>query len=103
MLPLRPDALLLGNPTTIGFCLKQLRKRGLAVPGDLSIVGMDDWPTAEAFTPEIAAISNNYDAVAERAVEIITRNQKLDQPELIQEYIPGAFIERGSCIPTRKA
>ena len=103
VLPLRPDALLLGNPTTIGFCLKQLRKRGLAVPGDLSIVGMDDWPTAEAFTPEIAAISNNYDAVAERAVEIITRNQKLDQPELIQEYIPGAFIERGSCIPTRKA
>ena len=58
---------------------------------------------SEALTPEIAAISNNYDAVAERAVEIITRNQKLDQPELIQEYIPGAFIERGSCIPTRKA
>lgn len=103
VLPLQPNALLLGNPATIGFRLKQLRRRGLSVPANLSIVGMDDWPTAEAFTPEIAAISNNCNAVAERAVEIITRNQKLEQPELIQEYVPGTFIERGSCIPARKA
>ncbi|MBS1372326.1 MAG: substrate-binding domain-containing protein [Lentisphaeria bacterium] len=52
VLPLQPDALLLGNPATIGFRLKQLRRRGLSVPANLSIVGMDDWPTAEAFTPK---------------------------------------------------
>lgn len=97
VLPLKPDALILGNPITIQWCLRLLPEHGLRVPEDISIVGMDDWPSSKIFLPAITTIDNNYAAIGKRAVEIINENAALEQPVLHQEFIRGELRIGASC------
>ena len=96
VLPLKPDALIIGNPTTIQWCLRFLPQRGLRVPEDISIIGMDDWPTSMAQVPSITTIDNNFSAIGARAVEIINSGSGLENP--VQEFIRGALHKGDSCI-----
>ncbi len=97
VLPLRPDALILGNSVTINWCIRKLKERGIRVPEDISIIGMDSWSGSEATTPSITVIDNNYEEIARKAVEIIRSNAESDTPVLQEIFIKGSLIKRESC------
>ena len=76
--------------------------RGIAVPGDLSIVAYDD-EVAELFTPALTAVSPPRAAVGAAAVDLIAR--RLDDPRrpVHRVMLNPTLNVRGSTAPPRGA
>jgi len=70
----RPTALLAMSDRIALFALDWLKERGLQVPRDISIVGFDGVPEAEASTPALTTIVQPMDEIARVAVNAILEN-----------------------------
>jgi LacI family transcriptional regulator len=65
----RPTAVFAANDAMAIGCLAALREHGLAVPGDVSLVGFDDIPVARYLTPALTTVRVDIAALGARAVE----------------------------------
>jgi DNA-binding LacI/PurR family transcriptional regulator len=76
--------------------LRALHERGRRVPHDVSLVGFDDVPEAEFYTPPLTTVRPDFDAVAAAALALLL--EQLDSGELSQERrtIPPMLIPRDS-------
>lgn len=97
ILPLEPDALILGNAVAINWCIRKLREKNLRVPEDISIVGMDYWEGSQAMNPSITVIDNNYMEIGKQAVELILNNAKTEKPQKKEIFVKGKLIIGESC------
>jgi DNA-binding LacI/PurR family transcriptional regulator len=52
--------------------LRALTEAGLQVPHEISIVGFDDIPESEFFTPPLTTIRQNFEALGRGAMELLT-------------------------------
>jgi LacI family transcriptional regulator len=53
----RPDAVMCGNDLLAFAVIRKLTDRGLAVPSDVSVVGMDDTDLADMHLPSLSSVS----------------------------------------------
>ena len=103
VLPLKPDALIIGSAEASLLAIRQLKGRGLRVPQDISLIGMDAWIGCKAAMPSITVMNNNPERIAEEAVKAILSNIGSETPQLHEIFVPG-FLEYGeSCAPAKKA
>ncbi|MET0597933.1 MAG: LacI family DNA-binding transcriptional regulator [Mesorhizobium sp.] len=66
----RPDALFCGNDQVARGAADMLREMGLAVPGDVAIVGFDNWDVmALAARPPLSSVDMNLKALGREAGE----------------------------------
>jgi DNA-binding LacI/PurR family transcriptional regulator len=75
--------------------LKYLRKNGVAVPDDISLVGFDDVPAASYFSPSLTTIRQDTRTAAEALVGnllAMIAGEKSSFPS-----IPMSLVVRGSC------
>jgi len=70
-LPEPPTAIFAGNDEMAVGVLAAAAKHGLSVPRDLSVVGFDDTPAAEAAWPRLTTIHQPTAEMAEAAVEML--------------------------------
>jgi len=70
-LPEPPTAIFAGNDAMALGALAAAAKNGLSVPDDLSVVGFDDVPEAEAAWPRLTTIHQPTAEMAEAAVEML--------------------------------
>lgn len=70
----RPTALLAMSDRIALYALDWLKERGLQVPQDISIVGFDGVPEAEASTPPLTTIVQPMDEIARVAIHAILEN-----------------------------
>lgn len=70
-LPERPTAIFAANDEMAVGALAAAAKNGLSVPRDLSVVGFDDTPAAEAAWPRLTTIHQPTAEMAEAAVEML--------------------------------
>jgi DNA-binding LacI/PurR family transcriptional regulator len=69
------------RPTAVFACSDRLAsgvyeaaaERGLAVPGDLSVVGFDDLPEARWLTPQLTTVRQPVREMAAEAVRLVMR------------------------------
>jgi DNA-binding LacI/PurR family transcriptional regulator len=66
-----PTAILCMSDKVALIALKWLAARGIAVPGDVSIVGFDGVPEGEDSTPPLTTIAQPMAEMGRRAVELI--------------------------------
>jgi LacI family transcriptional regulator len=67
-LPNPPDALFCGNDQIARGAAEALRDRGVSVPGDVAIVGFDNWDVmVEASRPTLSSIDMNLSALGREA------------------------------------
>jgi len=102
VLPLEPDALVVGSDESAMWCCRVLKEKGLKIPDDISILSTSKWALGDAFEPAITAIDYDYEKIAKRAVEIIVENSKIPENEKLKQYnefIPAQLIIRESCSP----
>lgn len=78
-MPDRPTALFLTDPLPVIGALSEARKLGIDVPGDLSILGFDDFDARYALYPTLTAICQ--DAVAMGREALTALFGMLDQPD----------------------
>ena len=100
VLPLKPDALVVGSDESAMWCCRVLNEKGLRVPEDISILSTSKWALGDAFEPAITAIDYDYEKIAIRAVEIIIENSKISDKRKNKQYkelIPAKLVIRESC------
>ena len=97
----RPTAILCSNDMTAIGVLRAAYMKGLRVPQDLSVVGLDDIAFAEYTLPPLTTISLPRAELARAAFEAL-RQQAEDpvNPELQREFLVStSLVVRGSTAP----
>ncbi|MDD5707840.1 MAG: substrate-binding domain-containing protein, partial [Kiritimatiellae bacterium] len=82
-----------------GELIRQLNERGLSVPDDISLVGFDDDTHAHACPIPLTTFRQDFDAMAETAVELLQERMKDTQRPSHVVEIAGKRIERSSSGP----
>ena len=68
----KPDAIFCSNDgTTIGFMHSAIRD-GVNIPGEVAVVGFDDLPTCDLYTPTISSVHTSYELLGRKVIEVIT-------------------------------
>ncbi|BDZ44721.1 LacI family transcriptional regulator [Naasia aerilata] len=96
------SAVFCGNDElALGF-LAAARRRGISVPHDISVVGVDDMPEARFFAPPLTTVRFDFAALGERAFDMIRRRVEtgLRQEHLV---LPAELIVRESTAPPARA
>jgi LacI family xylobiose transport system transcriptional regulator len=103
-LPERPTAIFASSDLYALGVYEAARSLGVAIPGDLSVVGYDDLRIAQWAGPPLTTIHVPLLAMAEQAVQLVTR--LADEPDLAFSRIDidTSLVVRGStAAPTRSA
>ncbi|HEU0100375.1 MAG TPA: LacI family DNA-binding transcriptional regulator [Allosphingosinicella sp.] len=102
-LPEPPTAIFASNDDMAAATVSVAHRRGLVVPGDLSVVGFDDTALATSVWPELTTVKQPISAMAETAVELLLadlRVRRAGSPRrLIKRTLEHALIIRESSGP----
>lgn len=70
-LPDPPTAIFAANDKSAFECVRAARDGGVSVPGDLSVVGFDDIPSAALVTPPLTTVRQPLAQIGSAAVELL--------------------------------
>lgn len=94
-----PTAILGGNDELAAGVWKELTRRGISIPREMSLIGCGDRVEFAILEPELTSISVFVDQIGERLTNMLLT--RLDAPAVAQpsETQPSKLIERASCAP----
>jgi LacI family transcriptional regulator len=97
----RPTAIFASNDDMAAAIVSLAHRRGLRIPGNLSIAGFDDTPIAVKIWPTLTTVRQPVALIAERAatlaIQATRAPQTPDAPKrLVADYLPYELIERES-------
>ncbi|XWX04163.1 LacI family DNA-binding transcriptional regulator [Aggregatilineales bacterium SYSU G02658] len=95
----RPTAVIAVTDLIAVGVMLQAREFGLSLPADLSIIGFDNAPLVEYFTPALTTFEQRIPEIGHILVELVERMVRGDQPEHRQVLVPPRLIVRDSCAP----
>ncbi|WP_344971899.1 LacI family DNA-binding transcriptional regulator [Streptosporangium fragile] len=93
-------AVFVGNDQMALGALRAFAERGVRVPEQISIVGFDDIPESEFFTPPLTTVRQDFGAVGRCSIEVLLRQLEAG-PEWSHErhVVPPRFVVRASTAP----
>jgi DNA-binding LacI/PurR family transcriptional regulator len=94
-----PTAVFAGNDRTAFGLLDALRRAGLDVPHDVSVVGYDDSPLAQLSHIDLTTVNQNPARQAELAVRAVTDGLDAPDANLRDLAVPPALVVRGTTAP----
>lgn len=83
---------------TVGL-MEVFRDRGVAVPGQVSLVGFDDVVPQHLFAPPVTAIRQPTATLGERAVTLLVETDWREAADFPEEVVPVDLVVRGSVAP----
>jgi DNA-binding LacI/PurR family transcriptional regulator len=95
--PEPPKAVFVGNFQMMGGVLRAVRKLGLRVPKDLSLIGFDDSTWASVVDPPITVIAQQAYELGRMAAQMILDSIEGKKTKLGVTRLPTKLIERESC------
>ncbi|MFB9673965.1 LacI family DNA-binding transcriptional regulator [Streptosporangium vulgare] len=82
--------------------LRAFAEQGVRVPERLSIVGFDDIPESEFFTPPLTTIRQDFGAVGKHSIEVLLRQMEAGAEWSHERHVvPPRFVARASTAPFR--
>jgi LacI family transcriptional regulator len=101
--PESPTALLTWNDYAADEVYKSLRKRGLHIPEDVSIIGFDDIPSARTAAPPLTTVRQDVMQMAGTAVDLALRmlTTNSESPSACEIVCPVELIVRQSTAPPK--
>lgn len=98
----RPTALVAGGNQIFSGVLRAIRRLGLVIPRDLSVISCDDVDLTVLTDPPVTVISRNLDEVGRVAAEQLLRRIRGDEVgERYCHVVPTELILRESCSQVR--
>ncbi|MGW3147711.1 LacI family DNA-binding transcriptional regulator [Streptomyces sp. NPDC001177] len=97
----RPTALVCDDDKLAAGAYKALRRRGLRVPDDISVTGLDDLALATTIDPELTTVRLDAELFGERGMQALLAVLEGREPE--GGDIPVELVVRGSTAPPRDA
>jgi DNA-binding LacI/PurR family transcriptional regulator len=97
-----PTALVCASDVMALGAMSEVRRRGLAVPEDLSVVGFDDTPMAAFATPPLTTLTQPIAAMAREAIDgLIAELEDADGPVAHSRVFRPRLTLRGTTAPPR--
>ncbi len=90
-----PDAVFAANDQMALGLIRALTEAGITVPGEVSVAGFDDVDGAAYFTPPLTTIRQDFAALGERCLQVVTRVLS-GGDDVTFEPITPTLIVRGS-------
>ncbi|MEU4403607.1 LacI family DNA-binding transcriptional regulator [Streptosporangium sp. NPDC023963] len=82
--------------------LRAFAELGVRVPEQISIVGFDDIPESEFFTPPLTTIRQDFGAVGKYSIEVLLRQMEAGAEWSHERHVvPPRFVARASTAPFR--
>ncbi|MGC3961875.1 MAG: substrate-binding domain-containing protein [Rhodocyclaceae bacterium] len=78
-----------------------LRAAGLSIPGDVSLVGIDNISLCDVLSPGLTSVAQPFDLIAEAAVEQIVGRIRDPQQQPRETVLTPRLVERGSTAAPR--
>jgi LacI family transcriptional regulator len=102
-LPEPPTAIVAMNTFMAIGAIKEIQRRGLAMPDDVSFLMFDDPEWAALHTPGITTVSQPIQEIGARAFQLLEARMLNNNSGGREEVLfPTTLIIRGSCGPARK-
>lgn len=96
-----PTAILAGDDHRALLWIEELRRRGIAVPDEMSVIGFDDAVAAAHFAPGLTTIRQPAADVGRRAAGFVTALIDGASAGECRTVLPVEFIPRGTTAPPR--
>ncbi|WP_344917261.1 LacI family DNA-binding transcriptional regulator [Streptosporangium oxazolinicum] len=82
--------------------LRAFAELGVRVPEQISVVGFDDIPESEFFTPPLTTIRQDFGAVGKYSIEVLLRRMEAGAEWSRERHVvPPRFVPRASTAPFR--
>jgi LacI family transcriptional regulator len=96
-----PTAVVAANDLIALGVIEAAKERGLRCPRDISVIGFNDMPFADKFTPPLTTVRIPEYEIGRRAAQLL--RSRIDDPEQQAEtvLIAPELIVRGSTAPPR--
>lgn len=97
----RPDAIFVGNDHMAFAVIDEIRRLGLSIPGDVSIIGYDDVPLASWAAYDLTTVRQPVNRMVEATIQ--TLMSAIDGQDTYTQTIEieGPLIQRGSSRPPK--
>ena len=73
--------------------------RGLAVPGDLSVIGFDNIPESAVHSPPLTTVDQSIQRMGFEAVRLLIRLIKGEDSDSARVTLPTELVVRATCAP----
>jgi LacI family transcriptional regulator len=94
----RPDAFVFGNDQMAVGALRELERRGVAVPDDVIVTGFDGIPLSRLVRPALTTVRQPTVRIGEEAVELLVRRLSGGHDtEPVSRMLPVSVVRRASC------
>lgn len=93
----RIDAIFAANDEMAYGAICELRRRGLSVPGDVAVVGFDDFGLARVTSPSISTMRVPAEALGRAATQLLFDLIRGQQPISTPATLPIELVTRESC------
>lgn len=89
------DAIFAASDLIAFGAMKYLRRKGIKIPDDISIVGFDDTPAASYSSPTLTTVRQDTREAAEALV--VNLLSMIEGQEVESRLLPMSLVVRGSC------
>ncbi|MFD0772563.1 substrate-binding domain-containing protein, partial [Streptomonospora algeriensis] len=102
-----PDvsALFVANDQMALGALRALGEAGVRVPDDVSVIGFDDIPESEFFTPPLTTVAQDFSEVGRRGIglliDMLEAPAESASPHPARSVVPARLVARVSTAPAR--
>jgi LacI family transcriptional regulator len=95
----RPSAVFAANNHMMIGVMRAIANLRLGCPKDVSVVGIDDFPWANAFTPRLTVVRQPVEEIGRAAVRLLLARIAGQAPVPVHEVLRPALVIRDSCAP----
>ncbi|MFC4111975.1 LacI family DNA-binding transcriptional regulator [Nonomuraea zeae] len=81
--------------------LRALSEKGVRVPDQISVVGFDDIPESEFFSPPLTTVRQDFDVVGRHCIEVLLRQIDVGPTAYERLVVRPSFVVRSSTAATR--
>jgi len=92
----RPSAIFCFSDEMALGCMYALRQHGFNVPGDISVIGFDNIPMAEYFSPSLTTIAQPTEDIGGTCATILLDLIDGNEPDQLHHILPHKLIVRES-------
>ena len=96
-----PTAFFAVNDVLAVGAMRALRARGLRVPDDVSVMGVDNAPFAAVATPPLTTVNVYCESVSRRSMSLLQHAIRAERAQRVKVLLSGNLIERRSTAAPR--
>jgi len=92
----RPTAVVAGNDETAYGLWLSLRRQGIKVPDEISLIGFDDREEAALMDPPLSTVRVHKEEIGETCMKMLLERLRHPQMAFSQRILPTEFVVRGT-------